>query len=144
MPTGAIPMEERLRRIRERTAELKQRHQAVAAEKLTGLAGWAPPTLLILAGRVMPNQQGGANINVTNVPGPQFPLYTGGAEMLEVWPFAPLSPSMGLGIAAVSYKGNLYLGFSADSTLVPDVEDFSTQIRAAAQECAALVAPVTG
>ena len=144
MPTGAIPMEERLRRIRERTAELKQRHQAVAAEKLTGLAGWAPPTLLILAGRVMPNQQGGANINVTNVPGPQFPLYTGGAEMLEVWPFAPLSPSMGLGIAVVSYKGNLYLGFSADSTLVPDVEDFSTQIRAAAQECAALVAPVTG
>ena len=138
MPTAAMPMEERLRRIHDETAELKKSHQAVAAEKLTGLAGWAPPTLLILAGRVMPNQQGGANINVTNVPGPQIPLYTGGAEMLEVWPFAPLYPSMGLGIAVVSYNGNVYLGFSADSTLVPDVEVLSVQIRAAAREYAAL------
>src|SRR5258708_977660 len=116
----------------------------VAAEKLTGLAGWAPPTLLILAGRVMPNQQGGANINVTNVPGPQFPLYAGGAQMLEVWPFAPLYPSMGLGIAVVSYNGNLYLGFSADSTLVPDVESFWTHIRAAAEECSALAGSASG
>jgi diacylglycerol O-acyltransferase len=138
MPTAAMSMEGRLRLIHEETAELKKSHQAVAAEKLTGLAGWAPPTLLILAGRVMPNQQGGANINVTNVPGPQIPLYTGGAEMLEVWPFAPLYPSMGLGIAVVSYNGNLYLGFSADSTLVPDVEVLSVQIRAAAGEYAAL------
>jgi diacylglycerol O-acyltransferase / wax synthase len=138
MPTAAMSMEERLRRIHQETAELKKSHQAVAAEKITGLAGWAPPTLLILAGRVMPNQQGGANINVTNVPGPQVPLYTGGAEMLEVWPFAPLYPSMGLGIAVVSYNGNLYLGFSADSTLVPDVEVLSLQIRAAAGEYAAL------
>jgi diacylglycerol O-acyltransferase len=144
MPTAAMSMEERLTRIRERTAQLKQSHQAVAAEKLTGLAGWAPPTLLILAGRVMPNQQGGANINVTNVPGPQFPLYTGGAQMLEVWPFAPLYPSMGLGIAVVSYNGNLYLGFSADSTLVPDVESFWTHIRAAAEECSALGASASG
>ena len=88
-------------------------------EKLTGLAGWAPPTLLVLAGRVMSNPQGGANINVTNVPGPQFPLYSGGAQLLEVWPFAPLYPSMGLGIAIVSYNGNLYLGFSADTTPCP-------------------------
>jgi hypothetical protein len=63
--------------------------------------------------------------------------------MLEVWPFAPLYPSMGLGIAVVSYNGNLYLGFSADSTLVPDVEAFSTQIRAAALECTALASSAT-
>jgi diacylglycerol O-acyltransferase len=143
MPTAAMSIEERLDLIHAGTAELKKSHQAVAAEKLTGLAGWAPPTLLVLAGRVMPNQQGGANINVTNVPGPQFPLYTGGAQMLEVWPFAPLYPSMGLGIAVVSYNGFLYLGFSADSTLVPDVEDFSAHIRAAAAECAALAAAAT-
>ena len=60
-----------------------------------------------------------------------------------MWPFAPLYPSMGLGIAIVSYNGYLYLGFSADSTLVPDVEDFSAQIRAAAVECAALAAATT-
>jgi diacylglycerol O-acyltransferase len=140
MPTAAMSVEDRLGLIHKGTAELKKSHQAVAAEKITGLAGWAPPTLLVLAGRVMPNQQGGANINVTNVPGPQFPLYTGGAQMLEVWPFAPLYPSMGLGIAVVSYNGHLYLGFSADSTLVPDVEAFSAHIRAAAADCAALAA----
>ena len=140
MPTAAMSVEGRLGLIHKGTAELKKSHQAVAAEKITGLAGWAPPTLLVLAGRVMPNQQGGANINVTNVPGPQFPLYTGGAQMLEVWPFAPLYPSMGLGIAVVSYNGHLYLGFSADSTLVPDVEAFSAHIRAAAADCAALAA----
>ena len=73
MPTAAMSIQERLRLIQQGTAELKKSHQAVAAGKLTGLAGWAPPTLLVLAGRVMPNPQGGANINVTNVPGPAVP-----------------------------------------------------------------------
>jgi hypothetical protein len=82
----------------------------------------------------MPNQQGGANINVTNVPGPQFPLYAGGAQLLEVWPFAPLYPSMGLGIAVVSYNGNVYFGISADAGLVPDVDVFAGHLRQAATE----------
>jgi hypothetical protein len=99
--------------------------------------------LLVLAGRVMPNQQGGANINVTNVPGPQFPLYTGGAQLLEVWPFAPLYPSMGLGIAVVSYDGDVYFGISADATLVPDVEVFARHLREAAADCTALASAPT-
>jgi len=135
LPTGDLPMEDRLRRIKVTTGDLKRTRQAVAADKLVGLADWAPPTLLVLAGRLMSNPQAGANINVTNIPGPQFPLYSGGAQLLEVWPFAPLYPSMGLGVAIVSYNGDAYFGLTADPGLVPDVEEFTSRLREAAAEC---------
>ena len=138
LPTGDLAIEERLRRIRVTTGDLKRTRQAVAADQLASLADWAPPTLLVLAGRLMSNPQAGANINVTNIPGPQFPLYSGGALLLEVWPFAPLYPSMGLGVAIVSYNGDAYFGLTADPGLVPDVEEFTMRLREAAAECAAL------
>ena len=140
LPTGDLAMEDRLRRIKVTTGDLKRTRQAIAADRLVGLADWAPPTLLVLAGRLMSNPQAGANINVTNIPGPQFPLYSGGAQLLEVWPFAPLYPSMGLGVAIVSYNGDAYFGLTADPGLVPDVEEFTAQLREAAAECAALAA----
>ena len=138
LPTGDLKIDERLRRIKVTTGDLKRTRQAVAADKLAGLADWAPASLLVLAGRVMSTPQAGANINVTNVPGPQFPLYSGGAELLEVWPFAPLYPSMGLGVAIVSYNGDAYFGLTADPGIVPDVEQFTTQLAQAAAECATL------
>jgi WS/DGAT/MGAT family acyltransferase len=138
LPTGELTMDERLRRIKVTTGDLKRTRQAVAADKLASLAEWAPPTLLVLAGRLMSNPQAGANINVTNIPGPQFPLYSGGAQLLEVWPFAPLYPSMGLGVAIVSYNGDAYFGLTADPGIVPDVEEFTGRLREAAAECAAL------
>jgi diacylglycerol O-acyltransferase len=138
LPTGDIPMTERLHRINVTTGDLKRTRQAVAADTLAGLADWAPPSLLVLAGRLMSNPQAGANINVTNVPGPQFPLYAGGAQLLEVWPFAPLYPSMGLGVAIVSYNGDAYFGLTADPGIVPDVEEFTAKLREAAAECTAL------
>jgi WS/DGAT/MGAT family acyltransferase len=140
LPTGDITIEQRLQSIKVTTGDLKRTRQAVAADTLAGLADWAPPTLLVLAGRLMSNPQGGANINVTNVPGPQFPLYSGGAQLQEVWPFAPLYPSMGLGIAIVSYNADAYFGLTADPGLVSDVEEFTTKLREAAAECAALAA----
>ena len=139
LPTGDLAMGERLRRIKVTTGDLKRTRQAVAADQLAGLADWAPPTLLVLAGRLMSTPQAGANINVTNVPGPQFPLYSGGAELLEVWPFAPLYPSMGLGVAIVSYNGYAYFGLTADPDIVADVEDFTDKLREAANQCSALV-----
>ena len=140
LPTGDLTIEQRLRKIKVTTGDLKRTRQAVAADQLASLADWAPPTLLVLAGRLMSNPQGGAKINVTNVPGPQFPLYSGGAQLLEVWPFAPLYPSMGLGIAIVSYNGEAYFGLTADPGIVPDVEQFTAMLREAADECAALAA----
>ena len=140
LPTSDLSIEERLKRINVTTGDLKRTRQAVAADQLAGLAEWAPPSLLVLAGRVMSTPQAGANINVTNVPGPQFPLYSGGAQLLEVWPFAPLYPSMGLGVAIVSYNGDAYFGLSADPSVVPDVEEFTLRLRQAAADCTALAA----
>ncbi len=140
LPTGDLRIEERLRQIKITTGDLKRTRQAVAADKLAGLADWAPSSLLVLAGRVMSNPQAGANINVTNIPGPQFPLYSGGAQLLEVWPFAPLYPSMGLGVAIVSYNGDAYFGLTADPGIVPDVEQFTAKLQEAADECMQLAA----
>jgi diacylglycerol O-acyltransferase / wax synthase len=138
LPTGAMAVEERLRRISRTTGDLKRSRQALAADRLAGLADWAPPTLLVLAGRVMATPQAGANMNVTNVPGPQQALYTGGARLLEIWPFAPLYPSMALGLAIVSYDGVVYFGLAADPSVVVDVEAFAGHMRAAADACRAL------
>lgn len=141
LPTSDLPIEERLKRIKVTTGDLKRTRQAVAADQLAGLAEWAPPSLLVLAGRVMTTPQAGANINVTNIPGPQFPLYSGGAKLLEVWPFAPLYPSMGLGVAIVSYNGDAYFGLTADPAIVPDVEEFTRTLREAADDCVGLISP---
>jgi WS/DGAT/MGAT family acyltransferase len=140
LPTGDLRIDERLRRIKVTTGDLKRTRQAVAADTLAGLADWAPASLLVLAGRLMSNPQAGANINVTNIPGPQFPLYSGGAQLVEVWPFAPLYPSMGLGVAIVSYNGDAYFGLTADPSIVPDVEEFTAELRDAAAECTQLAA----
>jgi diacylglycerol O-acyltransferase len=140
LPTGDLTIEERLRQIKVTTGDLKRTRQAVAADKLAGLADWAPPSLLVLAGRLMSTPQAGANINVTNVPGPQFPLYSAGAQLLEVWPFAPLYPSMGLGVAIVSYNGDAYFGLTADPGIVPDVEEFTAKLEEAAVQCTELAA----
>ena len=140
LPTGELTIEQRLRMIKVTTGDLKRTRQAVAADKLAGLADWAPASLLVLAGRLMSNPQAGANINVTNIPGPQFPLYSGGAQLLEVWPFAPLYPSMGLGVAIVSYNGDAYFGLTADPGIVPDVEEFTAKLEEAAAECTQLAA----
>jgi diacylglycerol O-acyltransferase len=139
LPTGAMTMEERLAHVHRTTGDLKRSKQALAADKLAGLADWAPPTLLVLAGRVMATPQAGANMNVTNVPGPQQPLYTGGAQLLEIWPFAPLYPSMALGLAIVSYNGDVFFGLGADPGVVDDVETFAGHLMAAAESCRELV-----
>ena len=144
LPTGDLTIEQRLRHINVTTGDLKRTRQAVAADKLAGLADWAPASLLVLAGRLMSNPQAGANINVTNIPGPQFPLYSGGAQLLEVWPFAPLYPSMGLGVAIVSYNGDAYFGLTADPGIVPDVEEFTARLEEAAVQCTELAASSPG
>jgi diacylglycerol O-acyltransferase len=128
-------MRQRLQRIQVTTGDLKRSRQALAADRIAGLADWAPPTLLVLAGRLMATPQAGANLNVTNIPGPQFPLYTGGSRLLEVWPFAPLYASMGLGIAVVSYDGQVFFGLTAEPSIVPDVEDFTRYLAEAAEAC---------
>ena len=87
---------------------------------LTQAADWTPSTLLALgarnATRLLP-----FNMVVTNVPGPQVPMYLLGARMLEAYPHVPLADRLGLGIALLSYDGRIGWGFNADYDVVPDL-----------------------
>ena len=123
----------RLERIREITAELKESKQALAASLLTRASEWTGSTLLSvgvqLLHRALP-----FNLVVTNVPGPQVPLYLLGAQLQECYPQVPLFMGQGLGVALFSYAGRLNWGFNADWDLVPDLPLFADAIRASFNE----------
>jgi WS/DGAT/MGAT family acyltransferase len=111
--------------IRERTAELKRSEAALGADTLMQIAEWLPPAL-IERGVAIAN--GPTNTIVTNIPGPQFPLYMVGAPLLGMYPVVPLIPGAGLGIALFSYDGKLCWGFNADYELVPDLRAFRDDV----------------
>ena len=111
--------------MRERTAELKRTNAALGADTVMKLAEWLP-TPLIERGVAIAN--GPTNTIVTNIPGPQFPLYVVGAPLLGMYPVVPLLPGVGLGIALFSYDGKLCWGFNADYELVPDLRAFHDDV----------------
>ena len=97
--------------------DLKHSGQAVGAQVLTNLAGFAPPTILSQAARLQARQRY-FNLVVTNVPGPQFPLYLLGRRLRSLYPVVPLARRQALGIAVMSYNG--HLGFGLRRGLVDD------------------------
>ncbi len=113
----------RLARIRETTERLKSSKQALGAEMLSRVGEWTPTTLLSLGARMVTRALP-FNLVVTNVPGPQVPLYLLGARMLDNYGLVPLTDFLGLGIALFSYSGKLCWGFAADWDLLPDLRDF--------------------
>ncbi len=136
--TVPLPLDEadprkQLERIRATTQELKDSRQALAVETMMSVMDAMPTQLLALASR---QAQGTVNSIVTNVPGPQFPLYLLGAELKAMYPQVPRMLGVGIGIALVSYNGNLCWGFNADAVKVPDLADFVGEIRAATERVA--------
>jgi WS/DGAT/MGAT family acyltransferase len=121
----------RLAKIREETAQLKRSDAAAGVETLLALADWLPPRVLASAVGLA---SGPANMIVTNVPGPGFPLYLVGAKLLGMYPVVPLLPRTGLGVALFSYDGRLCWGFAVDQDLVPDVPVFVRAVRDSFEE----------
>jgi len=117
--------------VRERTAELKRRESALGVETIMRALEWLPPALIA---RGVGLTQGPANLMVTNVPGPQVPLYMVGARLLGMYPVVPLLPGSGLGIALFSYEGKLCWGFNGDFELLADLSAFVGQVGAAFEE----------
>ena len=135
VPLAPMLPRDRLHLVTEATGDLKRSRAAVAAHTLTRLANWAPATVQGLAGRLMTSQlqsspQSVVNIVATNIPGPQFPFYTGGAKMIDVWPLVPVYHSLGLNLAIVSYNGTVSFGMLADRDLVPDLQEFARHLEA--------------
>ena len=110
----------RLQIVRMAMKDVKDSKQAVGAEMIVQLSGFAPPTILGQAARLQA-QQRFVNVLVTNVPGPQFPLYSRGHQMLDLFPMAPLAANQALGIAVMSYNGQFGFGLIADYDALPDV-----------------------
>ena len=108
----------RVEAIHQTTQDLKRSKQALGVEMMMAAAEWAPSILLSLGTRA---SSGPINMIVTNVPGPQFPLYLLGAKLLEIYPMVPLLENMGLGIALLSYDGKVCWGYNSDYELVPDL-----------------------
>src|ERR671914_299962 len=123
LPVYAEDPLERLELVREAMGNLKQSKQALGAEVISGLQDFAPPTLLAQASRINFSTRL-FNLIVTNVPGPQFPLYLLGREMEEIVPIAFLPENHALAIAIMSYNGKVDFGLLADYDAMPDLEDF--------------------
>lgn len=101
----------------------KDSGQSVGADALVQLSGFAPPTLHALGARVASSfTRRLFNLVVTNVPGPQFPLYAAGARMLEMFPVVPLAKGQAVSVGLTSYDGGVYYGLNADRDALPDVD----------------------
>jgi diacylglycerol O-acyltransferase / wax synthase len=124
---------ERLRAVQEAMGNLKQSKQALGAEVITGLQDFAPPTLLAQASRLNFSTRL-FNLIVTNVPGPQFPLYLLGREMETVVPIAFLPERHALAIAIMSYNGKVQFGLLGDYDAMPDLEDVGRHLEDALSE----------
>ncbi len=136
LPIGDANPGHRLARIHETTQGLKETQQVRVVEALSLLSEWTHPALLGRAADWLARFRS-YNVVITNVPGPQLPLYLLGARMLEIYPLVPLFADQGLGIALFSYAGGLYWGLNVDWDLVPDIDDFVVVLDESFRELAA-------
>jgi WS/DGAT/MGAT family acyltransferase len=125
----------RLDIVREELKGLKSGGQAVGAQVLTNLSGFAPATVMGQASRLMARQRF-FNVVVTNVPGPQLPLYLAGKRMVDTFPMVPLAKNQALGIALLSYDGRINFGLVGDWDLMWDMDDFAEDVRDSLAELA--------
>ncbi|WP_347350245.1 wax ester/triacylglycerol synthase family O-acyltransferase [Intrasporangium sp.] len=137
LPVGEPGASMRLHQIAFAMRQQMEGGQAVGATALANLAGFAPPTLHALGARL-----GSAmsrriyNVMITNVPGPQSPLYAGEAQMLSTYPVTPLAKGQALSIGVTSYNGGVYYGLNADRDAMPDVDVLAQSIRDSLTELA--------
>jgi WS/DGAT/MGAT family acyltransferase len=133
LPVSVADPVERLRQVREAMDGIKESKQALGAEVIAGAQDFAPPTILAQASRL--NFSGRFyNLLVTNIPGPQFPLYILGRELKSMFPVAFLAGERALAIAIMSYNGSLDFGLIADYDALPDLEVFEVGIEASLAE----------
>ena len=141
LPVWCQEPEARLEIVREQMSDLKHSGQALGAQVLTDLTGYAPPTVMAQASRLMGRQRM-FNLVVTNVPGPQIPLYLMGRKAVDPFPMVPLAKGQGLGVAIMSYDGKMNFGLVGDYDVMHDLDDLAGDLYASLEELAG-VAGVT-
>ena len=131
---------DRYQAIRETTAHLKKANHALGATTLVELSAGTPMTLLSLASRFVGPLIRPFNMTVTNIPGPQFPMYLLESPMIANYPMVPLWSQHGIGVALFSYNGRLLWGIQADYDTLPDSDDFVAALHTSFQELRGLIA----
>ncbi|MGE0300499.1 WS/DGAT/MGAT family O-acyltransferase [Pseudonocardia sp.] len=113
----------------------KRSGQAVGATALVGLVGLTPPTLHSLTARLTSSLSSRVfNVVVTNVPGPQFPLYAMGARMVAMYPVVPLAQGQAVSIGITSYNGGVFYGLNADRDAMADADDLAVALETSLSE----------
>ena len=127
LPTDEADPRRRLEAMQGEMSVAKHEHGALPATLLQDFAQFTPPSVLGTASRVaararlMDRVNLPFNVVISNVPGPQVPLYTGGARMEGIYPISAIVDGVGLNMTLMSYNGNLDFGLVADRDMVPDI-----------------------
>jgi WS/DGAT/MGAT family acyltransferase len=140
LPIGVEDPAERYALIMKSTRNLKETKQALGAATIVELSSGTPITLLSLANRVVGSRVRPFNMTVTNIPGPQFPMYLLESEMVANYPMVPLWAQHGIGVALFSYNGRLLWGVQADYDTLPDSDQFVAVLHTSFDELSALAA----
>lgn len=123
----------RLAAVAAETRERKETDQALGASTLVAGATGAPAVLVSLGTRLASRARP-FNMTVTNVPGPQFPLYLAGSPMLATYPLVPLWQSHGIGVAMFSLMGTINIGLNTDRDLIENPTRFAEAIEGSFKE----------
>ncbi len=123
LPVGEPDPVVRLQRVTFEMGQYKATNQMLGAQAIMGIAGFSPPTLHAVGARAVSGlSQRVWNTVVTNVPGPQFPLYAGGCRMLAAYPVVPLARNQAVSIGLTSYNGGVFYGLLGDRDEMADVD----------------------
>jgi WS/DGAT/MGAT family acyltransferase len=135
LPVGEPDPVARLKTVTAAMAGHKSSGQAIGASALIGLVGLATPTLHSMSARLTSSMSSRVfNVVVTNVPGPQFPLYAMGARMRDMYPVVPLAKGQAVSIGITSYDGGIFYGLNADRDAMGDVDVLADAIGASLDE----------
>lgn len=137
LPVGEPDPRRRLERVRASMKGLKESGQVMSAVALTRLSDFAPPTLLTQSARLQAVTNRFFNLVVTNVPGPQFPLYLLGRQMLACYPAVPLAVLQTLSVGLLSYNGQVGVGLLGDADAAKDLPRLAELIAPALTELVA-------
>jgi WS/DGAT/MGAT family acyltransferase len=141
LPVGEPNPVVRLHHISHAMRAHKESGQSVAADTLVRVGGITPPTLHALGARAASSfSRRIFNVVVTNVPGPQVPLYAAGAKMIEMFPIVPLAKNQALSIGVTSYDGGVYFGLNADRDAMSDVDVVAGMVEESLEELVGTVA----
>jgi len=140
LPIGEADPLVRLQRIGFAMAQFRDAISLLGAQAIIGMAGFGPPTLHALGARMAANLSSRVyNLAITNVPGPQQPLFVSGARLLATYPVMPLVKNQALSIGLTSYDGGVFIGLNADRDAIADLDDLATSLSESLRELQAAV-----